>query len=143
MRTRVFHLFVAGLILATLAIPAVAQRQLPFHGTFQGSDREVGPLGLATTVRGTGSLLGQFLLTQEVTVNISDFTNSGSAHWTAANGDTIDTDVVGAAVPGADVLQITEIHTITGGTGRFSRAQGTFTVHRLHVLVPSTDGTHV
>ena len=41
------------------------------------------------------------------------------------------------------VVTITEIHTITGGTGRFSGAEGSFTVHRTHVHALSDDGTHV
>ena len=33
---------------------------------------------------------------------------------------------------GPVVFKVTEIHTITGGTGRFTGAQGSFTVDRLH-----------
>jgi hypothetical protein len=82
-------------------------------------------------------------LTQEVTANFVNFTDTGSAQWTAANGDSIYTTVVGSAIPGDVVFTITEIHTITGGTGRFSGAQGSFTVHRTHIVAPSADGTHV
>jgi len=34
-------------------------------------------------------------------------------------------------------LKVTEINTITGGTGRFTGAQGSFTVERLHNMVTS------
>jgi len=51
----------------------------------------------------------------------------------AANGDSIYTSVAGSsemtATPG--VFSITEVNTITGGTGRFDGAQGSFTVERL------------
>jgi hypothetical protein len=70
-------------------------------------------------------------------------TDAGSAQCLAANGDSIYTTLVGSAIPGDVVFTVTEIHTITGGTGRFSGAQGSFTVHRTHVVAPSADGTHV
>ena len=64
----------------------------------------------------------------------------------AANQDSIYTTLVGQAelsdLPGG-WLKVTETHTITGGTGRFTGAQGSFTVHRTHVVAPSDDGTHV
>jgi len=76
-------------------------------------------------------------------LNGANLTDAGSAEWIAANGDSIYTTVVGSAIPGDVVFTITEIHTITGGTGRFSGAEGSFTVHRTHVVAPSDDGTHV
>jgi hypothetical protein len=81
-------------------------------------------------------------LTQEVTLNFANFTDAGSAQWKAANGDIIYTAVQGAAIPGPDYFTITEIHTVTGGTGRFSGAQGSFTVQRIHFVAFNPDGTH-
>jgi hypothetical protein len=78
-----------------------------------------------------------------VTLDFTNFTNTGIGSLEAANGDSIDTTVVGSAIPGDVVFTITEIHTITGGTGRFSGAEGSFTVHRTHVVATSDDGTHV
>jgi hypothetical protein len=60
----------------------------------------------------------------------------------AANGDTIDTTFVASGLPSDDFLIVTEVHTITGGTGRFAGAQGTMTALRKHVLTPNSDGTH-
>jgi hypothetical protein len=131
-----------ALILAALAIPAAAQQQVPFKGTFQGKDA-TNPPTITTTATGTGTHVGQFSLTQEVTANFANFTDAGSAQWIAANGDTIYTTVAGSAVPGPVVFKVTEIHTITGGTGRFTGAQGSFTVHRTHIVALSADGTHV
>ena len=69
-----------------------------------------------------------------------NFTASGSAQWKAANGDIIYTTVFGSAalsdIPGG-FLKVTETHTITGGTGRFTGAQGSFTVELFHKLEPS------
>jgi hypothetical protein len=131
------YLPMAALILAALAVPAAAQQQVPFKGTFQGNDNVTPPTTIATTGKGMGTHLGQFSFTQEVTVNVANFTDTGSAHWIAANGDSIYTTVVGSAVPGPVVFKITEIHTITGGTGRFTGAQGSFTVDRTHTVEPS------
>jgi hypothetical protein len=138
-------LAMAALILAALAIPAAAQ-QIPFKGTLLGSDTVSGegpcPSTICTKGTGTGTHLGQFSFTQEATVNFANFTETGSAQWTAANGDIIYTALVGSAIPGDVVFTVTEIHTITGGTGRFSGAQGSFTVHRTHVVAFSDNGTH-
>ena len=138
------YLSMAALILAALAIPAAAQQQVPFKGTFQGSDRVPCPptASICTTATGTGTHLGNFSFKQEVTVG-ANLTDTGSAHWIAANGDSIDTTVAGVGVPGPVGFTVTEIHTITGGTGRFSGAQGSFIVHREHVRALSDDGTHV
>ena len=92
---------------------------------------------VTTTGTGIGTHLGEFSFTQQTTVNLAAGTDTGSAHWVAANGDTIDTTITGSGEP-ADtpgVMRITEIHTITGGTGRFAGAQGTFTVERLASVV--------
>jgi hypothetical protein len=144
MKRHNIYLPMAAIIMtAALAIPAAAQQQVPFKGMFQGQDTVTPPATIATSATGTGTLLGQFSFTQEVTVNGANLTDAGSAHWIAANGDSIDTTVVGSAIPGDVVFTVTEIHTITGGTGRFSGAQGSFTAHRTHVVAPNPDGTHV
>jgi hypothetical protein len=122
-----------------LAVSSAAQHQVPFNGRFQGSDAVVPPT-IATTATGTGTHLGQFSFTHVLTFP----TLTGSAHWVAANGDTIDsTSVIVSSVLGPVVRTNTEDHTITGGTGRFSGAHGNFRVVRTHVLAPSDDGTHV
>ena len=92
---------------------------------------------IRTTATGIGTHLGQFSLIREITGNLVNFTATGSAHWIAANGDSIYTTIVGQAelsdIPGG-FLKVTEIHTITGGTGRFAGAQGSFTVELFHKL---------
>jgi hypothetical protein len=149
MKRHNIYLSMAALILtAALAIPAAAQTQVPFKGTMQGKDTvSPGPSPttalLSTTATGTGTHLGKFSFTQDLTLNGANLTDTGSAQWIAANGDIIYTMVVGSAIPGDVVFRITEVHTITGGTGRFTGAQGSFTVHRTHVVTPSDDGTHV
>ena len=125
----------------SFALRAAAQHQVPFKGTFEGSDTVTPPVTLTTSATGTGTHLGRFSFTHVRVRTASGFT--GSAHWVAANGDSIDSTSVVTGVPGPLVVTVTEIHTITGGTGRFSGAQGSYTVHRTHVRAPSDDGTHV
>ena len=122
-----------------LAVSAATTPQVPFKGTFQGSDT-VAPPTITTNATGTGTHLGQFSFAHVITFPAL----TGSSHWVAANGDSIDTTSVAvSSVLGPVVRTNTENHTITGGTGRFSGAQGSFTVVRIHVLAPSDDGTHV
>jgi hypothetical protein len=147
-RSNIYLPMAAMILTAALVVPAAAQQQVPLKGTFQGNDTvSPGPSPttalLRTTATGTGTHLGPFSFTQELTLNGANLTDTGSAQWIAANGDIIYTVVVGSAIQGDVVFTVTEIHTITGGTGRFSGAQGSFTVHRTHVVAPSDDGTHV
>ena len=144
-RSNIYLPIAAMIVTTALAIPATAQKQVPFKGSFQGQDvHNTLPPGAATvvistTATGTGTHLGRFLLIREITGNLVNFTASGSAQWKAANGDIIDTTVFGSAAPAdnPDYLKVTETHTITGGTGRFTGAQGSFTVELFHKLEPS------
>ena len=124
-----------------LAVSPAAQHQVPFKGAFEGSDTITLPVTVTTSATGTGTHLGQFSFTHVRVRTESGL--AGSAHWVAANGDSIDSTSVVSGVPGPLVVAVTERHTITGGTGRFSGAQGSFTVHRTHVRTPTADGTHV
>ena len=137
-RTQIYLPMAALILTAALAAPAAAQQQVPFKGAMQGNDVDTpgpSPGTVVVTTSGTGvaTHLGQFSFTQQATVNLVAKTSAGSAHWVAANGDIIDTTFTGSGepTPTPGVLSITEIHTITGGTGRFAGALGSFTVERL------------
>jgi hypothetical protein len=123
-------------------LQAVAPKPVPFKGQFQGSDTVTPPVTIATNATGTGTVVGQLSLSDVLTIT-SASGGTGTGRWVAANGDSIDTTFVASAIPGAVVFTISEDHIITGGTGRFSNAKGSFTVHREHVVAPSDDGTHV
>jgi hypothetical protein len=103
------------------------------------SDSDPTPTSIVVTTDGTGigTHLGQFSFTQRVTVFFATGTSAGSAHWVAANGDSIETTIAGSGhpTPTPGVLSITDVHTITGGTGRFAGAQASFTVERLASVV--------
>jgi hypothetical protein len=152
MKTTICLSMAAMILTAALANPAAAQNSCAgfapgcFKGTFQGQDaHDTLPPGattvlIRTTATGIGTHLGKFSVLREVAGNLLNFSDTGSAQWIAANGDTIYTTVVGQAelsdLPGG-FLKVTEIHTITGGTGRFAAAQGSFTVELFHKLETS------
>lgn len=132
----------AAVTSSSTAVHAASTEQVPFKGRFEGSDAVIPPATIKTSATGNGTLVGQLTLTNVLTVT-SPSGGPGTGHWIAANGDSIDTTFVASAEPAGDVLSAREDHIIIGGTGRFSSAQGTFTVHRIHVFAPSADGTHV
>jgi len=134
-RSTIYLAIMAMILTASLAVPATAH-QVPFKGVLQGHDTDTCfsfPLiCVATDGTGNSTLLGKFSFTLENTVNILTGTSTGSGHFIAANGDTIDVTIVGSGefiTP--DLISITETYTITGGTGRFTGAQGSFIVDRL------------
>ena len=110
---------------------------VPFKGTLHGNDTDLGFTDTTVTVQtvgtGKGTALGRFSFTQVVTVDVTNGTNAGVAHWVAANGDSISMTSTGSfeqtSTPGVGL--VTEVYTITGGTGRFAGAQGSFIVERL------------
>jgi len=133
----------AMLLTASLAVSAAAQKQVPFKGAMQGREIDTpqgGPppttLSVDGRTRGIATLVGQFSFTYQITVNLASDSGIGSAQLIAANGDSIFTTIVGQGeptdIPG--VNRIVEINTITGGTGRFAGAVGSFTVERLVTL---------
>jgi len=125
----------AMILTAALAVSAAPHKQMPFKGALQGRDADSNPTDttvvVTTTGTGIGTLLGQFSFIQVTTVDFTNGTDAGTATWIAANGDKIFTTIAGSGEQVGDLISITEINTITGGTGRFSGAQGSFTVERL------------
>jgi hypothetical protein len=114
---------VAALVLtAALATPAAEQQHVPFKGTFQGKDAVNLPT-ITTTGTGLGTLMGAFSMTK--TTSFPNLT--GLAQLVAANGDRIDSTFVVSADASTwplGYITITEIHTFTGGTGRFAEYRG-------------------
>ena len=139
MMSRVYLSIAALILTAVLVVPAAAQNQVPFKGSFQGQEIDTpqgGPppttLNAAGSTTGIATLVGQMSFTYQLTVTLANSTATGSGHLIAANGDSVYTTITGSSddtIPG--FASITEIDTIIGGTGRFARAQGSFTVERL------------
>ena len=127
----------AMLLTAALAIPAAAQKQVPFKGALQGDEKQEpglpGTVLAHGSVTGIASQFGRFKMTYDATVNVTDGSGVGTGQFVAANGDTISYTFNALAVPidTADTLNIVELSTITGGTGRFAGAKGSFILERL------------
>jgi hypothetical protein len=133
-----------SIISSTFAASAAAQHQVPFKGTMHGldADSDPTPTSIVVTTDGGGQAthLGRFSFTQRVTVSFTTSTSTGTSHWVAANGDSLDTTIAGSGHPTGTPgeIRITETHTITGGTGRFAGAHGSFSVDRIASAITFT-----
>jgi hypothetical protein len=110
--------------------------QLPFHGTLQAVETDVvvpPTLQVNGTATGTATHLGRFSATFTATVTLATASAVGSISFVAANGDRLDATFIGQATPTteAGTVSIEEVATISGGTGRFAGATGSFTINRL------------
>jgi hypothetical protein len=116
---------------ATVAVTATAA-ETPFKGTVDAI--ETGTVAFPTRFldregTGTATYLGRY--TEHITMQINLLTSHsrGAATFTAANGDTLTATVDGQATrTSPTTLSVVEVYTITGGTGRFADATGSFTL---------------
>jgi hypothetical protein len=73
--------------------------------------------------------LGRITVRTEQTINVATGAQTGTATWTAANGDLVFLTSEGTSEPaGPDLLSFSGAATITGGTGRFEQSSGEFDV---------------
>jgi hypothetical protein len=126
-----------------LACPVAAGDQVPFKGRLEGDvTRVIDPPRVLVDVDATGNatLLGRFTLDIPHVVNPAFGTAYGCYQFTAANGDTVYAEFTGLAMPTETpgVLYIVETATITGGTGRFAGATGSFIAERWFDMVAGT-----
>ena len=139
------HYYIARLTLAHLAVLALAgpaaakaqEKQVPFRGRLEGhaTATPLAPPSVAVNVEGSGNAtqLGRFDVSISLVANAADGTAVGTYEFTAANGDTLTADFTErfapTDVPGvfSDVITAT----ITGGTGRFAGATGSFVSDRV------------
>jgi hypothetical protein len=125
----------AMLLTAALVIPVVAAPAVPFRGSVQAVENlnvQFPMIFVDASGGGNATHLGRFTVSYEVEVTLPAGTGVGTAVFTAANGDLLFTEFTGQAEPTADpdVSFIEETQTITGGTGRFEGASGSFTLQR-------------
>ena len=120
----------------TMASAAV---RLPFKGSLQGNadppvfEPPPSPYFSAHLLaEGQATHLGRFTMDLSHRVNLETGEGLGTALFTAANGDTLTTDVKGQAKPAGTptAFTVVEVHTVTGGTGRFAGSTGTLTITR-------------
>ena len=131
-------IFLSSLVLAVAALsPAAAL------GAAKGTDRPLSGTVTASTIdnfsTGTSTADGTFLFThlgkgtfhEDTTAGTTTgntFTFTGTATYVAANGDQLFATITATGTfTGSNV--VTKVSTITGGTGRFANASGTFTTH--------------
>ena len=118
------------------SIASAAHPAVPFQGKLEGTYTLTfpAPLTLAIGGEGTGNAtqLGQFTFDYDEIVDLLTGVGTGTYEFTAANGDTLSADWTGLGFPTPDpnVILIVENATISGGTGRFSNAKGSFKVER-------------
>jgi hypothetical protein len=108
---------------------------VPFKGTFRGVETTTVNFPIATIQgewTGVATHLGRFTVENPHVVNLLTADGTGTFEFAAANGDIVTADDVGhATFPSPGVLLIVEHGTITGGTGRFAGATGSFDVTRV------------
>ena len=140
MKSRVLFaalLSVAALMIVTAAFAApAAATGVPFKGTIEAvetNDVQFPTLYVDGTGSGNATHLGRYTVSYQAVVNIPTLTGNDALQFVAANGDSIYAEGLGQAVPSGtpDVVSILENYSITGGTGRFAGATGSFTVKRL------------
>jgi hypothetical protein len=147
-----------GIVLFTAALagsaPATARGTsghnagvaVPFKGNVEGTETydvtNFPVMLIDTTAGGVATHLGRFTEISELTVNVAANSAFGSAHFVAANGDSLYTTSTALGEAAGDrTTRVTETHTITGGTGRFAGASGSFTLVRLAVFTGEPDGS--
>ena len=129
------------LLLATLlafasADFASAKEQVPFKGSLAGHEIDVvefPTLFGSLSATGNATHLGRFTMTLQVQVDVTTGMSVGTIRFIAANGDSIFAVFAGQGTPTSEpnVSSIVEVATITGGTGRFEGATGSFTLQRV------------
>ena len=134
--TGIALLLLFALTSSAFAAPADAKGPLPFKGSIQSVetyDVQFPTMYVDANGSGNASHLGRYAVSFEVEVNLLTSAGIASLAFVAANGDSIFADGLGQGGPSGtpNVNQIVENYTITGGTGRFAGATGSFTVKRL------------
>jgi hypothetical protein len=121
---------------------AKAGSALSFKGRLESTERVVSTApddsSALRHLDGTGNAthLGRFTVSADFTVVMATGDATGTATWTAANGDQIRASVAGHGdIVVFPTATITETHTITNGTGRFADASGEITIERSANLV--------
>ena len=118
------------------AVVTAKMNRLSFNGTVQSTETSVTvfpTMSVTATGSGNATQLGAFTIHYQVEINLLDLSSTETAQFSGTNGDSLRAEAVGQATenrtPG--MLNVVDIYKITGGTGRFDGARGTFTLNRL------------
>jgi hypothetical protein len=124
---------------AAVTVPITLNYAATFEVTL-GDPSPCEGVPITDTATGTGSHLGRFTATYPHCVNFAANTFSGTATFTAANGDLLLVLLGGSADDPActTVCEVSFTGTIVGGTGRFEGAEGTLTGTGTVNLIAST-----
>ena len=134
----IFLIPLAGRVTAAPAVETAPGKttRLPFEGTMQSNETySTAFYTMFVTANGSGKAneLDQFTATYQMEANLLDMSVGETITFAGTNGDSLQATAVGQAfedrTPG--MFKVVEIYTITGGTGRFAGASGTFTLNRL------------
>jgi hypothetical protein len=136
---------IAVLILVVLASvvfasPTAAKEALPFKGSIEATETQqinFPNMNVSGSGSGNATHLGLLEVSYEGVVYLPTRTGTVSAQFIAANGDSINAEGSGQGAPTGtpNVNMVTESYTITGGSGRFAGATGSFTLVRLINIV--------
>jgi hypothetical protein len=117
---------------------AAAEVDVPMKGSIEVQaiytpDLETNTIRIEGNGSGNATHLGRFVAHYDVVLNLLTGVGAGEATFVAANGDRLFTYNVGQTSPTGNPgeLRIVETYTITGGTGRFAGASGSFGGERL------------
>jgi len=128
-------IWIAAVFAALLAWPTAAKEDVTFRGHWEGST--VSAVFLSPTVvfvvssgSGNATHLGNFQMTTPHLSFLDTLQILGTQDFTAANGDTVHAEISGGLAPTPDGnLEGTLEGVITGGTGRFAGATGSYDFH--------------
>jgi hypothetical protein len=132
-RRLLFGALVAASATALAMVVSAVAAETPFKGTVDAVETGETVFPIRSITReggGTATYLGKYTEHITMQINVLALHGIGAATFTAANGDTLTATVDGQATrTSPTTLSIVEVYTITGGTGRFADATGTFTLN--------------
>ena len=123
-------------LLLVLAVSSLQAGELvPFRGSWEGStvsatESSPGVVLVVSDGEGEATHLGRYFMSSPHFTYLATGMVEGEQNFTAANGDILNATFSGQLVPRADgCLEGTLPATITGGTGRFADATGSYDFH--------------